>query len=209
MKQIDFYFDFVSPFAYLAFEALPHALQGCSYQVRYRPVLFAGLLKHHGQKGPAEIDAKRIWTYRHVAWLSRQLGIECRMPLRHPFNPLGLLRLCLATARGGDPNRYVCETIFRQVWCSAGDASDPAAAQELAAVLRPELDPSSDSVKSRLRQNTEEAIERGVFGVPTMMVNGQCYWGLDSLPMLKAHLQGDAALVEEDNRARMVLPFGA
>ena len=73
MKRIDFYFDFVSPFAYLAFEALPHALQGCSYQVHYRPVLFAGLLKHHGQRGPAEIEPKRIWTYRHVAWLS-QIG---------------------------------------------------------------------------------------------------------------------------------------
>ncbi len=209
MKQIDFYFDFVSPFAYLAFEALPQALQGCSYQVRYRPILFAGLLKHHGQKGPAEIDAKRIWTYRHVAWLARQLGIECQMPLKHPFNPLGLLRLSLATADRGDPNRYVCETIFRQVWRSGRDASDPALAQELTSVLQTERDPNSDEVKNRLRQNTEEAIARGVFGVPSMMVDEQCYWGLDALPMLKAHLQGDTDLAKEEKSARQVLPFGS
>ena len=75
MKRVVFWFDVISPFTYLAFEHLPQALEGCSYEVQYRPVLFAGLLGHWGQKGPAEIVPKRAWTFRHVAWLSRTLGI--------------------------------------------------------------------------------------------------------------------------------------
>jgi 2-hydroxychromene-2-carboxylate isomerase len=112
MKRIDFYLDFISPYAYLAFEQLPQALQGLSYQVRYRPILFAGLLKHHGQLGPAEIAPKRDWTYRQVAWLAAQQGVELQLPAAHPFNPLGLLRLAWACASQGAPNRYVVETIF-------------------------------------------------------------------------------------------------
>ena len=94
MKPIVFWFDPISPFAYLAFEHLPQALAGCTYAVEYRPLLFAGLLKHWGQKGPAEIPPKRAWTYRHIAWLAHQHGIALQMPAVHPFNPLPLLRLC-------------------------------------------------------------------------------------------------------------------
>jgi hypothetical protein len=112
MKQITFYLDFISPYAYLAFERLPVALQGQSYHVVYKPVLFAGLLKHHGQLGPAEIPGKREWTYRQVLWLAREHGIALQMPAAHPFNPLQLLRLAADCGDQGLPNRWVCETVF-------------------------------------------------------------------------------------------------
>ena len=92
MKHIDCYLDFISPYAYLAFERLPRALEGLSYQVSYRPILFAGLLQHHGQLGPAEIAPKRDWTYRQVLWLAREHGIAMDLPAAHPFNPLALPR---------------------------------------------------------------------------------------------------------------------
>ena len=91
MKQIDFYFDFISPFAYLAFEQLPEALQGHSYQVRYQPVLFASLLQHHGQLGPAEIPGKRDWTYRQVLWLAHRDGIALQMPAQPPVQSVALV----------------------------------------------------------------------------------------------------------------------
>ena len=75
MKHLRFWFDPVSPYAYLAFEHLPQALEGLSYTVDYQPLLFAGLLKHWGQRGPAEIEPKRVWTFREVAWQAHQLGI--------------------------------------------------------------------------------------------------------------------------------------
>ena len=125
MKHITFHLDFVSPYAYLAFERLPQALEGLSYSVDYRPVLFAGFLKAHGQLGPAEIPGKREWTYRQVLWLGRTHGIPIQMPASHPFNPLALLRLALACGQGGSINRHVAETVFRHVWRGGADAGDP------------------------------------------------------------------------------------
>ncbi|MEO8014587.1 MAG: 2-hydroxychromene-2-carboxylate isomerase [Polaromonas sp.] len=194
MKHITFYLDFISPYAHLAFEALPDALMGVSYRVSHVPVLFAGLLKHHGQLGPAEIASKREWTYRQVLWLAHSRGIALEMPASHPFNPLALLRLALASsseATPGAPNRYVCETIFRHVWRGGAEAVDAQRLQALATQLRPQHDPEGTAVKAQLKSNTDAAIAHGVFGVPTFAVDDKLFWGLDALPMLRAYLLGD------------------
>ena len=106
MKHIDFYFDVISPFVYLAFERLPQALEGLSVSVNYHPVLLAAVLSHWGQKGPAEIEPKRAWTFRQVHWLAHQHGMAMQTPAQHPFNSLALLRLTLACApEGATPGR--------------------------------------------------------------------------------------------------------
>jgi 2-hydroxychromene-2-carboxylate isomerase len=195
MKQITFYLDFISPYAYLAFEQLPRSLQGLSYSVRYVPVLFAGMLKHHGQLGPAEIAPKRDWTYRQVLWQAHALGIAMQMPATHPFNPLALLRLALACGDGataGDINRYVSETIFRHVWQDGLEAADSARVEVLTRALRPRRDVQAADVKEQLKTNTECAIAAGVFGVPTLEADGRLFWGLDSLSMLRDYLDGGA-----------------
>jgi 2-hydroxychromene-2-carboxylate isomerase len=188
VKQLTFYFDVISPFAYLAFERLPQVLEGISYEVEYKPVLFAGLLQHFGNIGPAEIEPKRAWTYRHVSWVAAQHGIAVATPAAHPFNPLPLLRLAIACG----PNRYVVETLFRHVWIGANDPSDAQRLAALTAQLAPARDPNSDAVKAELRANTEAAVAAGVFGVPTIEVNGRHFWGLDALPMMRDALLGGA-----------------
>lgn len=190
MPSIVCYLDFISPYAYLAFERLPEALRGVSYSMRYKPVLFASLLKHHGQLGPAEIPAKRDWTYRQVMWLAQQQNTPLKMPHSHPFNPLNLLRLAVACDDAGTPNRYVCETIFRHVWTSGEEASDTARLVALSAQLAPVQDLASECVKEQLKAHTAEALALGVFGVPTFVVDGKVFWGLDSLPMLRDYLLG-------------------
>jgi 2-hydroxychromene-2-carboxylate isomerase len=193
MKHITFYLDFISPYAYLAFQKLPEALRGLSYSVRHRPVLFAAMLKHHGQLGPAEIAAKRDWTYRHVLWLAYSNGIAMRMPENHPFNPLPLLRLavaCSPASEAGAPNRYVCEAIFRHVWGTGADAADERRLDQLAQQLAPQLHMPDDAAKSQLKRNTDEAIALGVFGVPAFEVDGRVFWGFDALPMLRDYLLG-------------------
>lgn len=192
MKQIDFYFDFISPFAYLAFEKLPEALADHSYQVHYKPVLFAGLLRHHGQKGPAEIAGKRDWTYRHVMWLAQHHDIDMQMPAGHPFNPLTLLRLAIACSPSGDPNRLVTESILRHIWRGGLDAADPVRLQVLVQQLAPPQDLQDAAVKARLRQNTDEAVALGIFGVPTFVVDSKLFWGFDALPMLQDYVAGGA-----------------
>lgn len=192
MKTLSFWFDPISPYAYLAFEHLPQALEGCSYVVDYRPVLFAGLLGHWGQLGPAEIEPKRAWTFRQVAWQSHRLGIAIDTPAMHPFNPLALLRLGLASApAGGLPNRRVVELLMRHAWRGGADANDAERLRALQAAVAPQRDPAGEAVKAELRAHTEVAIERGVFGVPTIELEGRLFWGLDALPMLRAALQGD------------------
>ena len=188
MQRVTFWLDVISPYAHLAFERLPQALQGCSYEVDYRPVLFAGLMQHHAHKGPAEIEPKRAWTFRQVHWLAAQHGIAMDTPLRHPFNPLPLLRLALACG----PNRRVVEAIFHNVWQGGADAADPERVAALQATLAPALDPAGAEVKAALKANTDEAIARGVFGVPSFGLGGHVFWGLDALPMLADALQGDA-----------------
>jgi 2-hydroxychromene-2-carboxylate isomerase len=193
MKRIGFWFDVISPFTYLAFEHLPQALEGCSYEVQYQPVLFAGLLGHWGQKGPAEVEPKRQWTFRHIAWLSHTLKVPIDTPASHPFNPLPLLRLSLACAQPGDlPNRRVVEALMRHVWRGGADASDPQRLRALAEQLAPVRDPAGDDVKKELRALSDEALQRGVFGVPTFDVDGRLFWGIDALPMVRAALQEDA-----------------
>jgi 2-hydroxychromene-2-carboxylate isomerase len=193
MKALTFWFDPISPYAYLAFERLPQALEGLSYSVRHRPVLFAGLLKQWGQKGPAEIEPKRAWTFRQVHWLAHRHGILLQTPAQHPFNPLALLRLALACADDGTgPNRWACESVLRHVWHGGHDANDPVRLAALTQALAPRRDPGDAAVKQALIAATDEAIAQGLFGVPTIEVDGRLFWGVDALEMLAAYLHGDA-----------------
>jgi 2-hydroxychromene-2-carboxylate isomerase len=187
------YLDFISPYAYLAFETLPQRLAGLDVSVQYEPILFAGLLKHHGQLGPAEIDSKRDWTYRQVLWLARELGVVLELPAHHPFNPLGLLRLSRACSTLGQVDRNTCEVLFKHVWCHGGlAADDPQRLDALVQQLQPERSIQDVGVKQSLIEATDAAIQRGVFGVPTFAVHDRLFWGLDALPMLRQYLQGDA-----------------
>lgn len=195
LPHLTFYFDVLSPYAYLAFERLPHALSGLSYSVSYQPVFLPALLRHWGQKGPVEIAPKRVWVMQHVDWLARQHGVPLCWPSTHPFNPLPLLRLAQASAPtlGGTPSRWVVETLFRHVWAQGDDPFAPerwaALVTLLAAQRAPELvacqDPAEEpSVKAALTSATQQALARGVFGVPTVCVGERLFWGLDSLDML-------------------------
>jgi 2-hydroxychromene-2-carboxylate isomerase len=192
MRHIDFYLDFISPYAYLAFERLPEALEGLSYSVAYKPVLLGALLKHHGTVGPAEVPAKRAWTYRHVLWLGHAHGIPIEMPATHPYNPLPHLRLALAATNDGDISRYTAETIFRDIWRGGAEAGDPARLAALAQLLPQVRDGQGDEAKAQLRANTDQAIAHGVFGTPSLAVDGRLFWGFDGLQMLRTYLDGDS-----------------
>lgn len=187
MPAADWYFDFVSPFAYLQlarFERLPPALD-----VTFRPVLFAGLLDHWRHRGPAEIPAKRVHTYRWCQWYAARNGIPFRMPPAHPFNPLRPLRL--ATARGAGATRgadaALVRAIFDALYAEGRDLADEREWRALAARLAlPDADAlvAEPAVKAALRRNTEDAAARGVFGVPTFAIYGELFWGLDSTDLV-------------------------
>jgi len=187
MQRLIFDFDVISPYAYLAFERLPQALEGISHWVEYRPVLFAGLLKHWGTKGPVETPPKRLWLHRQTAWIAAQDGTAFAWPEPHPFNPLALLRLLVASVPAGQhPNRRAVELAFRHVWARGGaDPNEPAALARLAEAIGTVRDPQGEEVKAELRARVDDAIRRGVFGVPSFeLEDGQQFWGQDAIPML-------------------------
>ena len=189
MKNFTFHLDFVSPYAWLAFEQLPIALEGVSYAVDYRPVLLGAIFKQHGHSGPHGIAAKYDWVLRQTQWLAGAHGITMQMPAKHPFDPLPLLRLALACSQEGSVSRHVAGTVFRHVWQAEGaDANDPQRLAGLAQALAPVLDPNGPEVKALLRANTSSALEQGVFGVPSFSVDSEVLWGFDALPMLRERL---------------------
>ena len=203
MIKLDWYFDFISPFSYMQNELL-HTLPA-NVELHYKPVLLAGLLNHWDNKGPAEIATKRIWTYEHCAWLAHKHGIPLTMPASHPFNPLPLLRLCVAL--GSTP--AVVQRLFRYVW---REGKLPAETEHWEPLLRElELAPArldAPEVKAALRSNGEQAIAAGVFGVPTAVVDKRCFWGLDATDMLIAYLHGDPFFRSEQLRRAQTLAPG-
>jgi 2-hydroxychromene-2-carboxylate isomerase len=203
MQTVDWYFDFVSPFSYICLHRLKE-LPGVS--IAYRPVLFAALLNHFGQKGPAEIPAKRRWTYRWCTWWARELGLPFRFPASHPFNPLQHLRLCIAAGSGYEP----ILKIFDDIWTTGADAMDPGRFASLSKQLKIDADRlSTAEVKDTLRKNTDEAAARGVFGVPSFVAGGEVFWGADSVDFLKAYLKDPSVLGNEEMRRIGDLPVGA
>ena len=203
MKTLTWYFDFISPFAYLQSTRLDdfamHALLRC------RPVLFAGILNHFGHKGPAEIPPKRQWTFEHVAWLARKNGIRLTMPPMHPFNPLPLLRLSALL----DNPPHVVQRLFRFVWVEGRLPTDEPAWAALLAELAVEPQAlEAPEVKQAVRDSTDEAIAAGVFGVPTCIVDGHRLWGFDATDMVYAKLADDPFFSSEEIKAAQALPEG-
>lgn len=206
MASVDWYFDFISPFAYLQSEQL--ALLGPSARVRYRPVLFAGILNANGQKGPAEIPRKRIFSYRFLVWQARRLGIAFKMPPEHPFNPLPLLRLAIAC----DSTPEAVHRIFRFVWRDGRLPDLPIEWAELTAALDlPDADRriAAPEVKDELRRNTDEAIARGVFGVPTLVIGDELFWGVDATAMAADYLAAGSRWTDPEYDRVAALPQGA
>ena len=203
--KVSWVFDVISPFAYLAFPQLSRLPAHVS--VGFVPVLFAGLLQHFGQLGPAEIPSKRRFTYRFVLWRARQLGLPMRMPPAHPFNPLPALRLIIAA--GSD--RRAAGTVLDAVFREGRDVADPAVIAALAAELgvadvQAAVDDSM--VKQRLRDNTAWASARGVFGVPTLVIGEELFWGHDAFDMALEYLRHPDAFRDPDMQAADTLPIG-
>ena len=204
MRTVTWYFDFVSPFAFICLHRLKELPAGLA--IEYRPVLFAGLLNHWGQKGPAELPDKRRYTYRWSHWWANSLGIPLRFPAAHPFNPLHHLRLALA---GGSKPEAV-RKIFDAIWTTGEDAADArrfAALSQALGVTRENLE--SAEVKNALRKNTEEAAQRGVFGVPTFEVDGELFWGADSIGFLKDFLENPSVVKNREMQRLDCLPVAA
>lgn len=203
---MDWYFDFLSPFAYLQWPRVRALID--VHAIAPRPVLLAALLAHHGQRGPAEIAGKRRFTYRHVQWQADRMGVPLVFPPAHPFNPLPALRLCLHAGA----SVVAIDALFDHIWRHGRRADDADSLAPVASALGVgDIDAALDDsqAKAALRMNTERAIGHGVFGVPTFVVDGALYWGLDATAMFEQHLADPAYFQSEAMRRLDALPVAA
>lgn len=184
------------------FDRLPANLK-----ITFKPILFAGLLKHWEHKGPAEIPEKRKFTYRFIQWKAGELGISLKFPPAHPFNPVKLLRLAVAL----DANTEAIGKIFDFIWRDGQNVSDDAALTNLGKILGVEninAIVENPTVKEKLIQNGKDALAHGVFGVPTFLIDGELFWGADSLEMFNLYLKNPDFLKTAEMRRISELPEG-
>jgi 2-hydroxychromene-2-carboxylate isomerase len=201
-RRLDFYFDPVSPYAWLAMRSLDR-LEAAGLEVGVVPVLFAGLLKAHGNLGPAEIPAKRTYLFRDVMREAARRGLPFAGPPGHPFNPLAALRMCTALD-DDEQRRRLALALLAACWERGEDVSDAAALRRLAdaegfdgaALLAQAAMPE---VKQALVAATDAAIADGIFGVPTYRLDGELFWGGDRIETLLWHLDGGA--IDEERLA--------
>ena len=214
--SLDFYFDFISPYAYLAWRnprTGPRALAARhGLALTLHPVLFAGLLERFGQLGPAEIPAKRAFLVRDVLRHAARESIPLVYPRVHPFQPVTLLRLALVEGCGAR-QCDVIDALFELAWASGHDLSDPAVVA--AALARRGLDGEAllartrdDDVKAALRRETDEAAARDVFGVPTFVAGGELFWGSDRADDVDRFLAGDDPVDPAVVREILARPMG-
>lgn len=200
--KLQFYFDYISPNAYLAWHELPALLAGQDIAVEPVPVLFSAVLEACGQRGPAEIPTKMQWMVRNILRKAKRLNIPLRPPLSHPFNPLLPLRISCVPLPA-ERKAALISAIFAATWADSVDVSSPA---DLANALEASgIDTSSllqqaglPETKALLRENTNAAIRHGIFGVPSMAVKDNLFWGYDDFADLSTFLHDQDPLPQEE-----------
>ena len=189
MTKAKWYFDFISPFAYLQFARFPQLPN--NLEITPVPAVFGAILQHWGQLGPAEIPPKRRFVYRFFQWNADQLGIPFTMPPMHPFNPIPALRLCTAAGAGIENTHAV----FNLIYGKGIQPDSPEGIRLIGGALNiphPESAMQDPVVKDTLRANTAQATSDGVFGVPSFVIDGEVFWGGDSTGMMLDFLENPA-----------------
>jgi 2-hydroxychromene-2-carboxylate isomerase len=194
MKELNFYFDFLSPFSYFAYLKLKSFSEDLEVKVLYKPVALGPLLNHWQIKGPGEVTPKREFLLKQLLRYAANNNLEFTTPKTHPFNSLYALRLALPGV-AGEHQESVIETLWKAGWQKRIDMGDP---DELLKVLRENDLPADElyeksftkEAKAELKANIHEATAKGAFGVPTFIVNDELFWGHDSMNDLKDFLEG-------------------
>ncbi|MBB6519990.1 2-hydroxychromene-2-carboxylate isomerase [Pseudoteredinibacter isoporae] len=188
-----FYFDYISPYAYIGWQKLSELKDKTGLSIEPVPVLFAGLLRAYGQIGPAEHPAKQKWMQRNIARKCEEMGITIKAPRFHPFNPL--LGLRIAAEENDIQQRHaIIDALMNAVWQEQKHISEEADVFE--ALEKAGLDANAlikqglgKSASEQLKKNTNEAIEKGVFGVPTIIVGNDLFFGQDDYRYLELLLE--------------------
>ncbi|MBL95313.1 MAG: 2-hydroxychromene-2-carboxylate isomerase [Magnetovibrio sp.] len=197
MKKLFWYFDFISPYAYFQSTRLNVLTE--KVEIHCIPILFAGLLDFWGQKGPAEVKPKKLFTFRHCAWRAYRDNIPYQTPSKHPFNPLRALRLSIALGN----NIVIIQKIFNCIWVNGYLPDDEDGWLKIKETLNAEHGDeliADEKIKLELLENGKGAIAAGVFGVPTLRIDDELFWGDDCLDMVQFYIDNPGVLKSKNMR---------
>ena len=199
--KIYFYFDFISPYSYFAWRKLPALAKKYNREIEARPIVFGKILDKWGQLGPAEIPPKNSWLNQYCLRYAAIHGFEFNPPKTHPFNPLAVLRMSLKEVSGVDQLKVI-DTIFKSGWSRGADLGDISTLISLLAeqsidgeILSQKI--SETEIKNLLINETNKAIRKGVFGVPTIIIDDNLFWGNDQMDHIELLLDGKDPLDRE------------
>ncbi len=201
MKELNFYFDYLSPFSYFAWLKLGVLRTELNLKVSLKPVALGPLLNHWGIKGPGEVQPKREFLLKEMLRYAIKNNIEFTTPKTHPFNSLYALRLSLSEVAGPHQEKVI-DVLWKSGWQKRIDMGSP---EELVECLKKNDLPGEElyeksfsrEAKQALKANIQEAIDFGAFGVPSFVINNELFWGVDSMENLKDFINGRDTLDRE------------
>jgi 2-hydroxychromene-2-carboxylate isomerase len=185
IKPFDFYFDFVSPYSFLAHKEIRKIENKAEIKIKYKPVLLGGLHNLHGIKAPAFIPAKAKHMIRDCKLIAERNGVKFKFNSYFPIKSLNLMRGVLVAEEDNVKNYYI-DNIFNTVWQDGLNMNDEIIIQKILKNLNinPKtffLRSTSSLIKDSLKQKTNEAFEKGIFGAPTFVSNNKIFWGQDRI----------------------------
>lgn len=193
MKTFEFWFDFGSPAAYLAFTQIPSIEAATGAKAIYRPMLLGGVFQATGNHSPATIPAKGKYIFNDFNRYSKRYGVPFNNNPHFPINTLLLMRGAIGLQKEPEQFLAYCSAVFQAIWIDLLNMNDPATVGT--ALNKAGFDPdklmaiaNDQATKDALKAATTEAVSRGVFGAPTFFVDDQMYWGQDRLDFVKEAL---------------------
>jgi 2-hydroxychromene-2-carboxylate isomerase len=188
-KSIDFYFDYGSPTSYLAYKQLPGLIHRTGATVNYRPILLGGVFQQTSNQSPMDNPAKRDWMVADMKFFAARYGVPFEFNPYFPINTLVLMRGAIFAKQEGFLDRY-SDAIFDAMWGQPQNLADPSV---IGAVLQAaDLDvkrvvaaTQDAQIKEKLKTDTQEAIDRGAFGAPTIFFGTRMFFGQDRVPYVE------------------------
>lgn len=196
-KKINFYFDFLSPYSYVAWTWV----RAQDYDFTYTPVSIPSIISHYGTLGPAQIKPKRNYLFKDLLRYTKMNNIPFTSPKNLPFNSLYALRLALAEV-AGESQKEVIDTIFRAGWEHGLDIGSDDVLREILVQKGQPVEDLFAKMEARearihLKNNISKALEQDLFGVPSFLVDEEIFWGNDSIKYLEMYLAGSDPLDHE------------
>jgi 2-hydroxychromene-2-carboxylate isomerase len=197
-EKVEFYYDFSSPYSYLASTKIEGICAKCGAELDWKPFLIGGVYKESGNRAPLEVPGKKRYMIQDVRDWANDYGVELNFPDLFPVNSVKSVRGALVAKEQGRVRDYT-RKLFKLYWIQNDDISQ----DEILQIALTELDMdyelfikriNEQEIKDELRKETAEAVRRGAFGAPTIFVGDKMFWGNDRLPFVESYLKSKLSI---------------